>query len=177
VLSDADMSVKEDRPERIEESFEIFAGLGAADGGESVEKLLRTVGTVEIHPWLQALVEFYRTQTMTTAEFSSLMVKWAMFRSSMLSFMEKYDVIICPVCAYPAQPHEASITLEMIPGYSYTMTYNLTGWPGAVVRGGTSSEGLPIGVQIVARPWREDVALAVAKHLENVLGCWQRPLL
>jgi len=177
VLSDADMSVEEDRPERIEESFEIFAGLGAADGGESVERRLHKVGTVEIHPWLQALMEFYRTQTMTTAEFSSLMVKWAVFRSSMLSFMEKYDVIICPVCAFPAQPHGASITVEMIPGFSYTMTYNLTGWPGAVVRGGTSPEGLPIGVQVVARPWREDVALAVAKHLENVLGGWQRPQL
>ena len=37
--------------------------------------------------------------------------------------------------------------------------------------------GLPIGVQIVARPWREDVALAVAKHLETVLGGWERPSL
>ena len=37
------------------------------------------------------------------------------------------------------------------------------------MRGGTSSEGLPIGVQIVARPWREDVALAVAYYLEAAL--------
>jgi len=55
------------------------------------------------------------------------------------------------------------------------MSYNLTGWPDAVVRGGTSPEGLPIGVQIVTRPWREDVALAVAQHLEGELGGWQRP--
>ena len=177
VLSDADLFVQEDRPERIEQSFEIFAALGAADGGDGVEKLLHMVGTSEMHPWLQALLEYYHTQTMTTAEFSSLMVKWAMFRSSMLSFMEKYDVIICPVCAYSAQPHGTSIKVEMIPRFSYTMTYNLTGWPSAVVRGGTSPEGLPIGVQVVARPWREDVALAVAKHIENVLGGWQRPQL
>jgi amidase len=44
-----------------------------------------------------------------------------------------------------------------------------------VVRGGTSPEGLPIGVQLVARPWREDVALAVAQSLEGALGGWQRP--
>ncbi len=177
VLSDADLFVEEDRPESIEESLEIFSGLCAADGGDSVERLLRMVGTSEMHPWLQALLEFYRTQTMTTAEFSTLMVKWAMFRSSMLSFMEKYDAIICPVCAYPAQPHGASMKAEMIPGFSYTMTHNLTGWPSAVVRGGTSPEGLPIGVQVVAQPWREDIALAVAKHIENVLGGWQRPQL
>ena len=58
-------------------------------------------------------------------------------------------------------------------GFSYTGAYNLTGWPGAVVRGGTSPEGLPIGVQVVARPWREDVALAVAQQLETALGGWQ----
>ncbi len=177
VLSDADLFVEEDRPESIEQSYKIFAGVCAADGGDSVEKLLHIVGTSEMHPWLQALLEFYRTQTMTTAEFSSLMVKWAMFKSSMLSFMEKYDVIICPVCAYPAQPHGTTIKADMIPGFSYTMTYNLTGWPSAVVRGGTSPEGLPIGVQVVAQPWREDVALAVAKHIENALGGWQRPRL
>jgi len=177
VLSDAGLVVEEDRPEGIEQSFEIFAFLGAADGGDGVEKLLHMVGTREVHPWLQALLGFYRTQTMTTAEFSSLMVKWAMFRSSMLSFMKKYDVIICPACAYPAQPHGTTIKAEMIAGFSYTMTYNLTGWPSAVVRGGTSPEGLPIGVQVVAQPWREDVALAVAKHIENALGGWQRPQL
>jgi amidase len=43
------------------------------------------------------------------------------------------------------------------------------------VRGGTSPEGLPIGVQVVTRPWHEDVALAVAQQLERVLGGWQRP--
>jgi amidase len=45
------------------------------------------------------------------------------------------------------------------------------------VRGGTSPEGLPIGVQIVTRPWREDVALAVAQNIETTLGGWQRPSL
>ena len=50
-----------------------------------------------------------------------------------------------------------------------------TGWPGAVVRAGTSPEGLPIGVQILAQPWHEDVALAVAQFVESKFGGWQRP--
>ena len=53
------------------------------------------------------------------------------------------------------------------------MTHNLTGWPAAVVRCGTSVEGLPVGVQIAAGPWREDRALAVAERLEMLLGGWQ----
>ena len=36
-------------------------------------------------------------------------------------------------------------------------------------------EGLPIGVQLVARPWREDVALAAARVVEAASGGWQRP--
>jgi amidase len=41
----------------------------------------------------------------------------------------------------------------------------------------TSPEGLPIGVQIVARPWREDVALAVASFVEEAFGGWRPPRL
>lgn len=97
----------------------------------------------------------------------------------MLAFMEHYDVILCPVSSEPAPIHGATFADEKYPAYapmfSYTMTYNMTGWPGAVVRAGTSPEGLPIGVQVVARPWREDVALAVAQYLETSLGGWWRP--
>jgi amidase len=104
-----------------------------------------------------------------------LLFKWDMFRSTMLSFLEKYDVILCPVHAYPALPHGTTFDNDNLAAFTYTQTYNLTGWPGAVVRAGVSPEGLPIGVQVVARPWREDVVLAVAQHIETALGGWQRP--
>jgi len=174
-LSESGMTVEEDRPEGIEQSQEIYLSLLAADGGAEVQRALQTAGTTEMHPLTRGLLEFSRATVMTTAEFDGLMVKWAMFRSSMLSFLEKYDVIVCPVCAYPALPHGATTDFDKVPGFSYTMTYNLTGWPSVVVRGGASPEGLPIGVQVVARPWREDVALAVAQYIETVLGGWQRP--
>ena len=175
VLSDAVMTVEEDCPQAIEQTFVIFNGILAADGGEGVETVLQTVGTTEMHPWTQRLREFARGVTLTTAEFGGLMLQWDEFCSSMLSFMDKYDVIICPGCAFLAPLHGASLDLEMIPAFTYTMTYNLTGWPGVILRAGTSPEGLPIGVQVVARPWREDVALAVAQHIETVLGGYKRP--
>ena len=62
-----------------------------------------------------------------------------------------------------------------IKDFSYTMAYNLTGWPGAVVRAGTDNNQLPIGVQIIARPWRDDIALATASFLEHTFGGWQEP--
>ena len=50
---------------------------------------------------------------------------------------------------------------------------NLTGWPAAVIRCGQAADGLPIGVQIAAAPWREDLVLAVALLLEREFGGWQ----
>jgi len=60
---------------------------------------------------------------------------------------------------------------------TYSDVHNLTGWPSVVVRGGWSSDEprLPIGVQLVARPWREDVALAAARVVEAASGGWQAP--
>lgn len=175
VLSDAGMSVDESRPEGIEQTYEIWWGLVGADSGAGVEAVLLMAGTTETHLYLQHFQETQRARVMTTSEFSALMSKWDMFRRDMLRFMEEYDVIICPTVAFPAPPHGITLDDDKIPGFSYTFTYNLTGWPAVVVRGGISPEGLPIGVQVVARPWREDVALTVAQHIETVLGGWQPP--
>jgi amidase len=59
--------------------------------------------------------------------------------------------------------------------FSYTLPFSLCGWPVVVVRAGTSADGMPIGVQVVARPFREDVALAVARHVEEAMGGWRPP--
>ena len=92
----------------------------------------------------------------------------------MLGFIQGYDAIICPTAAMPAPPHGETFADSSRNAF-YTGPYNLTGWPGTVVRGGTSPEGLPIGVQVIARPWREDVSLALAGLLESALGGWQQP--
>jgi amidase len=91
--------------------------------------------------------------------------------------MQDFDAILCPVMGYPAPPHGFSAEADFdIRGYvGYTHPYSLLGWPSVVVPAGTSADGLPIDVQIVARPWREDVALAAARLLEAALGGW-RPL-
>lgn len=171
VLSEAGMVVAEERPQGIEQAYEIFFDLFAADGGAGIQQLLQMAGTKEGHPMMQRLLELLPPRAMSTAAFCEVLFNWDMFRSGMLAFLEQYDVILCPVNASPALPHGTAF--DNLSAFSYTMTYNLTGWPGAVVRGGTSPEGLPIGVQVVARPWREDVALAVAQHIEIALGGWQ----
>lgn len=174
-LSDAGLSVREDRPAVIDRTADLANQLSAADGRAWVQRLLDKAGTTELHPWLQRRMD--EAEPYDVAAFTALLEDVDTFRSQMLTFLQQYDVIVCPVCAFPAPPHGTTFEPETRKGFSYTGTYNLTGWPGAVVRGGTSPEGLPIGVQVVARPWREDVALAVAQYLETALGGWQCPTL
>lgn len=97
---------------------------------------------------------------------------WDRFRRTLIAFMADHDVILTPAAERPAVPHGTDEG-----GIPYTLTYSLTGYPCVVVRCGTSPEGLPIGVQVVARPWRDGIALAVAYHLEHTFGGWQLPTL
>jgi amidase len=166
-------AVEEARPRGIEQTFEIYLGLFTADGGAGLEELLEMAGTKKVHPLMQRVLDLQRSGAKSMAAFGALIGQWDAFRRSLFSFMEQFDVLVCPVCSFLGMVHGS--TYDRLSAFSYTMTYNLTGWPAAVVRAGSSRNGLPIGVQIVARPWREDVALAVAAMLEKALGGYQRP--
>jgi len=145
------------------------------DGGDGLRAYLREIGSARTHPlldgWLNKL-EPYRTDVEGFAKYWRSLDR---FRAAMYEFLRDYDAVLSPVCATPAVPHGTSIEDATFRGFSYTMTYNVTGWPAAVVRCGESPEALPIGLQVAARPWREDVALAVALRLEEAFGGWKAP--
>lgn len=107
----------------------------------------------------------------SSLELYRLLRRWDAYRSEMLRWMADWDGILCPV--YPTAAHAHG--QETRNGVSYTTPYSLTGWPSAVVRCGTSPEGLPIDVQLVTGPWRDGLALALATVLESTLGGFQPP--
>ena len=110
---------------------------------------------------------------MGAEELYGILRRWNAYRTAMLRFMADRDLILCPVFAGPAPRHgEVKVAGELDPT-SYTTPYSLTGWPAATVRCGTGPGGLPIGVQVVACAWRDDVALAAAGCLERALGGWR----
>jgi amidase len=160
-------------PPGIRETVEIFLGLLVGwDGGAWIRLLLERAGTDLKETSLKGLMG---PPNLHAEDLVRLIDRWDRFRSTMLSFLDTYDAILSPINAYPALPHGQS--KDNIPAFSYTMTYNLTGWPAAVVRAGTSPEGLPIGVQAVAPPWREDLALAFSAVIERACGGWRPPKL
>ena len=165
--------VEQKRPHAVEQSYDLEMKLIGPDGGDGLREFAKAIGSDRTHPllegWLRKL-ERYRTDL---KGFAGYWGELDCFRAEMQAFLNGYDVILSPVSSQPAVPHGTSIDDTVFPGFSYTMTHNLTGWPAAVVRCGTSASGLPIGVQIAAAPWREDIALAVAERLETRLGGWQ----
>lgn len=95
-------------------------------------------------------------------EIEQSIFRWERFSRRMASLMDGFDILLSPAAARPAPEHGAWGETEFL----FTLPYSLTGQPVAVVRAGTSPEGLPIGVQIAARRWRDDVAIAGAMALE-----------
>jgi fatty acid amide hydrolase len=102
-----------------------------------------------------------------------------------------FDLILCPACALPALTHGSSRDLILAGGYM--ALYNLLGYPTGIVpvtrvhseeevgrvrsrdlmeqaarKVELGSAGLPVGVQVVARPWHEHVALAAMRAIEQV---------
>ncbi len=172
-LAEAGAKVTEDAPNALKEVAELEDRVSEGGGGGGALRILEKAGTVElslqIETWLKDI------KSIPVEEYTKAMEDLGRFRSTMLGYMRDYDAIICPTAAHTAQPHDHYYGKRSASVPIYTHVFNLTGWPVAVVRCGVSSDGLPIGVQVAARSWREDVALAVSAFLESALGGWQKP--
>ncbi|HJZ19965.1 MAG TPA: amidase [Bradyrhizobium sp.] len=173
---DADLTVEEKRPPDAEKAGTTYYDISRGDGGAGTRAFLKSIGSDPISPLFEKALTFSVAPAMAnTTEALAAFVRWNLFSNSMLRFMENYDAILSAVAPYPALPHGTSFDEASRKGFGYSQMYNLTGWPTATVRVGTSPEGLPLGVQVAARPWREDVALALAAHLEKTFGGWKMP--
>ncbi len=164
VMESAGARVDESRPDGLERSFDVGEKVCSADGWAAARRLLREAKTTEFS--IEVTGPAHDAEAL-----DRLMADWYAVRSEMSGYLENHDVILCPVNAKPAGLHGTTL----FPDFSYTVSYNVTGWPAAVVRGGTSPEGLPIDVQVVVAPAREDIVLAVAAHLESALRGFQPP--
>ena len=95
--------------------------------------------------------------------------------------MQRHRLLVCPVASIPAFRHgERSWTIDgesvQYPRpFVYSHIFNLLGNPAAVVPVGQSNEALPIGVQIVGRPFEDELVLSVAAKIEQALGGWKAP--
>jgi amidase len=174
-LADDVECVEEEPLPGLDRAYDLEMKLIGPDGGDSLRGYLASIGSARLHPllsgWLDKL-EPYRTNLQG---FVRYWAEWDSWRGEAADYLRRYDAILCPAYTQPALPHGASILDENFRGFTHTMAFNVLGWPAAVVRCGESAAGLPIAVQVVAPPYREDAALAVALRLESAFGGWKPP--
>ena len=116
---------------------------------------------------------------------TELLKAWAecdQVREGLLAEMQKFPVLLCPVCSVPAFRHgERAWQVQNQPvayldAMRYTQWFNLLAAPAAVVPVGKSPEGLPIGVQIAGLPYSDEIVLAIAAIVDQEFGYTPPPL-
>jgi Asp-tRNA(Asn)/Glu-tRNA(Gln) amidotransferase A subunit family amidase len=101
-------------------------------------------------------------------------------RGEILRELRDVPILLSPVCSTPAFRHgEGTWRADAEHGYRDTMRFsqwlNLAGFPAVAVPMAMSPEDLPIGVQVIGRPYEDELVLAVAERLEQARGPWQPP--
>jgi len=100
------------------------------------------------------------------------------------NFLQDWDIWLCPVASGPAFTHCKTGKPVAVDGQreeylkaagGHTALFNFTGNPVLVLPVGFSSDGLPIGAQLVARRWGDDRLLSLAATFEDAIGMYRLP--
>jgi len=180
-LNAAGMTVEKFLPEGLEEARRLWWNLFGRAGGLVLKPLLEGQES-QLSAILSQFTGIVRKKPpLTVEELMSTLLERDDLRGRFLRQMERYPILLCPVCAIPAFRHgEREWTvdgrrIDYLQAMSYSQWFNLLGNPAVVVPVGSSPEGLPIGVQVVGRPFEEEIVLAVAHKIADACGDLSEP--
>jgi fatty acid amide hydrolase len=176
-------------PPDVAGAGQLYVGLVSADGFATLRRILgddppeHSIGST-----LQAL-----PAAVSVDQYWQLVDKRNQYRHRFLAALDaqRFDALLCPAYPLPALTHDSPVSLNLAASSNATLC-NLLGLPAGVapitrVHSGEESDrgvgndsveqaaraaemnsaGLPVGVQVVARPWREDIVLALMEALEE----------
>lgn len=180
-LADAGFEVEPFRPEGLERARELWWDIFGRASRLLLEPLV-TERAAEVHPNLVQFLEWTREMPpLRGAGLLGVEIERDMLRARLLEQMCDYPVLLCPVSAVTAFRHGEreweidGARVRYLDAWSYSAWFNLLQNPAVAVPAGRTAEGLPVGVQVVARHWEEHAALAVARVIERAVGGYQPP--
>jgi Asp-tRNA(Asn)/Glu-tRNA(Gln) amidotransferase A subunit family amidase len=185
-LSESGLEVDEAKPPGVADGFRLWIELFARAVTEQLREFYRGKED-QAGPQVAAMLGKFDERTdlddkVSEAEkLAAAMAERERLREELLRWMKTTPLILAPVGSTPAFAHGAhrvEVSGESISvwrAFSYSQTFNVFGLPSVVVPAGRSAAGLPIGVQIVGRPFAERTILAAAALLEAALGGWTKP--
>jgi len=180
-LRRAGLDVRPFRPEGLEQARRAWWQFFGIAGGMLLGPMIKG-RDADLSPMLKQFSSWVAAEAPHTAD--TLLENWILrdvLRMQMFEQMRDYPILLCPVAAIPAFRHGERCwqvdgkAVQYLDAWSYTEWFNLLGTPAVAVPVGRSREGLPIGVQISARPWQEELVLAVAEVVEKECGGWSPP--
>jgi len=180
-LRNAGFEVEAFRPDGLELAQQVWWQFFGIAGGMLLGPMLRG-HQYDISPMLKQFSGWVDAEPSHTAQ--SLLDMWMqrdMIRQQIFKQMREYPILLCPVASIPAFRHGERAweidgrEVKYLDAWSYCEWFNLLGSPAAVVPVSQSQEGLPIGVQIVGRPWEEEVVLSIAAIVEEQCGGFRAP--
>ncbi len=165
--------VEEIEPPPAADANDVVFGAIGADGGSHIKEVAGDgPHTARFQDFLDNALP---SEIPSAVEYEAQLRRLFTLRAAIRAHLAPYDIVVCPVAPGPAPlHHQAPAEGEgaKAEGYSwlnYASTYSVAGLPVAVVPAGEESR-LPLGVQIVANPFRDDLALAAARRVESALG-------
>lgn len=100
-------------------------------------------------------------------DYAQAMLAIQELRVKMGMFLRSYDLLLTPTLAGPPPPVELADPLGSLGWMPFTYPFNFTGQPVASVPAGWTEDGLPVGLQIVGRPYDEVTVFRAAAALEE----------
>jgi amidase len=180
-LSEAGLSITESRPPGIERGHDLWMKLFSR---ASVLQLRNVYQDNEEKCGAFVRWRLSRAATEEPASLDEYMGWWMerdRLRDELVEWMNDIPLLIAPVgatSAYAHGTHKLTVggqTFSTFRAFSYCQAFNVFDLPSVSIPAGRSAEGLPIGVQIVGRPFGEQTVLAAAALIEQALGRWHSP--
>src|SRR5215208_3908637 len=175
-LSEAGLIVNEQRPPHVERGNELWLKLFSRASVVQLRKVYagREREGGSFVSWRLATADDNPAPTLD--EYIAGWLERDRLHEELLRWMETTSIIVAPVGATPAYAHDTlkvtvqESTMGTFRAFSYAQTFNVFDLPVVTVPAGRSSDGLPIGVQIVGRPFAEEMVLAAAEIIEEALS-------
>jgi amidase len=162
---------------------EIAIAERAATGGERSRERVTALNATLGETWAVARGSAKGVRA-TVADYMAALTRRDRLITTLERFFRQWDVLLCPVTVSPAIPHvpfgtpievDAHKVPYFIAGTAYTSPFNLTGHPSVVLPLTRSKDGLPIGVQLVAKRWSEPELLGLAQKVALITGPFAPP--
>jgi len=181
-LAEVGHEVVEERPPNQAEVREVFEQIAL---GEVMSLLWPVIEPREadLSPQIRRLLNRRETLDVDLPTYAGLLAHRLDLERAACAWLETNHIAVCPIAAVPAFPIGTEVLevegqeYEEIDLFSMSTYVNAMSLPAAAVPVGRTPDGLPIGVQVIGRRYREMEVLAVAKELETALGGWIKPAL